>query len=333
MSLSSTALTPRPTPMPMPGSATPDSSSTEGMDPRLLEALRAAQKPKSPDWTAEGPEAIHPGITEFPEALRADLMKLSRFPRTKDIIEDIYSEGSFRIVFDDSVKSASWTTHERCIRINPNQSKGKILQSLLFEMANALQDQGFIHLGNLARSNSISKENYVRAVERYEFDSGRLEAILVEEMQKYGAFSDYTLSCRNSFTADFPTYYFAQQLWDHSQDYIAQYERFNPAGSRQAYRGTLPKRLSRRSHRRMTDLMNQLWYYRHGDASQHEGARRVLRGALRGLPRKVGSNAVGSYSFCASSLRPLLSREELKDLNATGPQVGKILRHIGRRLS
>jgi hypothetical protein len=124
-------------------------------------------------------------ISHSPE-LGAPLKLLNRLEEGKQLIQLSEKEGSIHIktaYLGTHASNAAWLPEERTIYINisTKRSEGSLLRSIVFELHNAISNKQFIEVDQLAYIHHISKEGYIEAIERIEYQNAVQTSHLLEK--------------------------------------------------------------------------------------------------------------------------------------------------------
>lgn len=114
--------------------------------------------------------------TNYPRGMEYALSQLNRYPEANAFLKSVEREGpiTFRWqAFGQNAARALWYGGTREIYLNASYSwtEGAKISSLLFEMHNAKIQGELSRLDQLAITGQISKADYVRSVEKIEYDN------------------------------------------------------------------------------------------------------------------------------------------------------------------
>lgn len=118
---------------------------------------------------------------------------LIQFPETKALLTSLEKKGPLHLAWVPMGKhhcGAFWSEEERLIGLNSLKTwrNGERLFSLLFEMHNALTSDAMAQFDLLAKQNKISKEDYVTAIEKIEYDNTWNAVALIKRGVQAGYF-------------------------------------------------------------------------------------------------------------------------------------------------
>lgn len=185
---------------------------------------------------------------------------LIQLPEAKAVVDKALENGPIRI--ESSGRRSGgfegmWDSGRRAIVVSPtaNRTVGQRVNTLMMEFHNAKSDREFDRLFAMARSNRLSKDKYVEEVERVEHINAVNSSKLLAAGIKRGV---YPADAAWNVFADFDSHYQMQQICDHSLWIAREYDRINPRGRNQPYRGTIPD-LHRLSGREKSTLCHYLY--------------------------------------------------------------------------
>jgi hypothetical protein len=155
--------------------------------------------------------SIHPFINEA-------LTKIRQCEEIKPLLERVNQEGGFTIqpLEEQRPFLAYWDGDQRKILISlpHHASINTVISSIVFELHNAYTDRRLIQLANLAREGQISREVYIRKVERMEFKNWNHAYIILERGVQSGIFPPG--STLPNYFDDFKEYLVIQKNAGHS---------------------------------------------------------------------------------------------------------------------
>ncbi|MEX1013390.1 MAG: hypothetical protein WD595_00680 [Waddliaceae bacterium] len=196
---------------------------------------------------------IHP-------SLKGLVAKLREFPDSNRIIENALQQGSITvdIAYKGMPFEAMWEGELRKISIdgNSNNTEGRILCHILFEMMNAVSEPKYKELYQMAEQGRIDCDSYVEIIERIEHNNMIQTANIIEKGITAGVFPS---SARWSFIYDFATHYKIQQLVGHSILIAKEYQDITGQAP-SCYQGTV-KNLKNMSKTEKTSLAGSLHSY------------------------------------------------------------------------
>lgn len=144
------------------------------------------------------------------------------------MVAKIQAEGAIRIVVSNEQLAkqfgAFWDPAKRRIAINIpyHRSEGEIIGSILFELHNAATNAKLIELHLRALRKQISKQAYVNAIEKLEYENSKSASAVAESGIRKGI---YPLSARLRTHSSFPEYIRSQRLSGHSAQIAVHFER------------------------------------------------------------------------------------------------------------
>lgn len=151
--------------------------------------------------------------------LRKYLTKIQKLPEARQLISNVEREGSIRIKLNNHHLSetfgAFWDMYNRtiCISDSSKNSEGDVIGSIIFELHNALANSKIEYYDNLATRRRISRENYVQAIERIEYENSKKAAAIVDKGIQLGIFP---ASARLNTYRNFEEHYYYQKKGGHS---------------------------------------------------------------------------------------------------------------------
>lgn len=152
--------------------------------------------------------------------LRKYMDKIEQLPEAKELLNRIQKEGKIFVKFDSGDYlsqrfGAFWDPDSRTIFVaysNP-VSAGDVIGSIIFELHNALMNSHLERLHSLAVMRKINKENYVRGIEKIEYENSLKAATLAEKGIKEGLFP---ANARLPTYKNFEEHYRMQKIGGHS---------------------------------------------------------------------------------------------------------------------
>lgn len=180
-------------------------------------------------------------FAHVPASLNQPVQILLRCPPVRELLAKIEKEGPIGLSFSplgENAANAMWRDDIRQIIINSSKRRGipQFIRSILFEMHNAASRSHLYQVDLKARKAEITKEDYVRAIEKLEHQN----ALQTKELINWGIKEGYfpPESAWNILT-DFEDHYKVQQLSGHSQFIATVYDSLNSRGKAQTFRGTI----------------------------------------------------------------------------------------------
>lgn len=166
--------------------------------------------------------------------LQSYVKQIQKLPEGKQLIEAILKEGPLH--FSDKNPQlteqfgAMWDRQYRTIYVNTasQQSQGRILGTILFELHNARSNSRYDELDFRANTGRISKMDYVESMERVEYENSIATAALADKGIKLGYFpKEARLPIYNSFQE----HYLYQRIGGHSGWLARAYDEISPKKS------------------------------------------------------------------------------------------------------
>ncbi len=174
---------------------------------------------------------------------------LRRLPESNEVIEQALRQGSISVEVSKGRMpfKAMWLNGPRKIVLERGASRqpGSLLSHLLFELMNALSEDQFLELCDLALDGQIDCDSYVEAVERIEYRNMIRADAIIEKGLSLGIFPP---APKWEIIDDFATHYKIQQLAGHSPLIAREYQEMRGRRHFSPYRGTVQnlKQMSRR---------------------------------------------------------------------------------------
>lgn len=169
---------------------------------------------------------------------------IHQLPEARRLIAKVQQDGPVHIAPATGMEThqfeACWEANSRTIFLNTKrgQSEGVTINSILFELHNALATSRLEMLTNQAANGQIDKEMYVEQIERTEHNNALRTSQLLEKGIAMGIFPE---SARWPVPQHFEDHYHLQQIHGHSQLIAMQYDEMSPHGKgQQNYHGTIP---------------------------------------------------------------------------------------------
>lgn len=180
---------------------------------------------------------------------------ICKLPEAVKVIERANAAGmlSVRISCEETASFLGmWFGKTRTIYIHAkNNTLAGSIQTLIFELHNAIADPQFAQLWKQAREGTIDKDSFIEKAERIEFNNLKLAQALLEKGISRKVFPK---ECRLKFIPNFELYYYYQQLTGHSDWFSTQYDRCCPPHMRTPFKGTC-RDLTKLSHEDREDLI------------------------------------------------------------------------------
>jgi hypothetical protein len=183
--------------------------------------------------TPVAPPALNPPVEPrpvlSPERIHARALSC---PDVRALYDEACREGEWIILFEAPISGPRAQTlfDLRTILIDPNLSENEALSSLIFELTNATKAKVSLKLNELARHNRISREEYVRQIERAEH-AGALthHAIVSKAVKELGWHPDVDRYA--GVNPDFEAYWPRIANSEHAERYRLQWDSLQPAAA------------------------------------------------------------------------------------------------------
>jgi hypothetical protein len=125
--------------------------------------------------------------------LAGPIKLLYQLEETKQLLDRVEACGMITIKsahLGSNFSNAAWFPDERtiCVNFSNKRSPGSVMRSLVFELHNALNQNYFDHLDQLAMQGRISKEKYIESVEQMEYTHAQKSRDILEKGVKKGLF-------------------------------------------------------------------------------------------------------------------------------------------------
>lgn len=171
--------------------------------------------------------AAPPSPVSCAPQLQKCFSKLMQLPEINALVSQIQSEGAIRIVTSNEALAkqfgAFWDPDKRRIAINVpfHRSEGEIIGSILFELHNAAVNKKLVGLHLQAVRKQISKQAYVDAVERLEYNNSLSASAIAESGIRKGIFPS---SARLPIYDSFSEHLHVQRISGHSAQIAAHFD-------------------------------------------------------------------------------------------------------------
>lgn len=177
----------------------------------------------------------------YPEELAEAIQALELRPEMDEISTLFNGKKKITILYmpmEGEELEAFWDGGARQIRVNSNNDPalGRLIGTILFEFHNAKNNHKLVYITQQAIDGKITKEQYVRSVEELEFNNARQT---YEILEKGIADGHFPKSAHWPLYNNFEDHYRVQQLMAHSDWLANYYNRLNPAGAGQKFKGTI----------------------------------------------------------------------------------------------
>jgi hypothetical protein len=177
--------------------------------------------------------AYLPNVYCTPQLLPS-LITIQKLPEARELIANIQKEGPLQLRLGNMAVAeqfgACWDPSNRIIFVNPAPNRS-VIGSILFELQNAFITSKLDQLDHLASQGKISRDSYVEAVERLEYQNSLNAASLARkgiQMKLYP---------RDALMPTYPTFeehYRLQKIGGHSAWIANTYNNIAPKGNAQA---------------------------------------------------------------------------------------------------
>ncbi len=180
-------------------------------------------------------------FSSVPSNLYQAVAAVESLPEAAKLIDEVQKEGPISIeaqYFTDSDFEALWDSENRIIYINisRNETLGKEISSILFELHNAKTNKKLVGFFKQAQTGLIDKDSYVESVERLEYHNALSTSQLIEKGITRSLFPEDT---RWDIFSSFEDHYKIQQIYGHSQWIADRFDSLCPAPRRISYHGTI----------------------------------------------------------------------------------------------
>lgn len=180
-------------------------------------------------------------FSSFPASLYKAAAAIESLPEAEKLIDAVQKDGPIGIeaqYFRESDFEAIWDSENRIIYVNlsKNETLGKEISSILFELHNARTNQKLLRLFQEARTGLIDIDSFVESVERLEHQNALSTSKMIEEGIARAIFPE---EARWDLFTSFDDHYKIQQLYGHSQWIAERFDSLCPCHRRKAYRGTV----------------------------------------------------------------------------------------------
>jgi hypothetical protein len=159
-----------------------------------------------------------------PSSMQQAVSALERFPETKIVLDSFKNERGISLnwsPYGQDASNAFWFGTKRAIVLNSSKEwdEGKKISSILLEMHNAKTNLQMYQLDQLVRKKKITRNDYVRSIEKIEHDNAVKTRTLLERGIQQGYFPS---------TATYPVYlnfedHFRLQIDVGHSDFIAKH--------------------------------------------------------------------------------------------------------------
>lgn len=186
-----------------------------------------------PNDTARSQQIEEPSVKQAVLAIRS-------IPDGARLLKEVEQEGRITIELREIESfdfGAMWDANSRHVIVNAKRcrNQGTLISSLLFELHNAKTSQFLEAEANKVINGRLTKEQYVKNVERMEHDNAMATIKILEEGMANGAFPK---TAKWTIIRDFEDHYKLQQVTGHSLWIANNYDLMSPLPL-QAYCGTI----------------------------------------------------------------------------------------------
>ncbi|MEM1283114.1 MAG: hypothetical protein AAGG81_06125, partial [Chlamydiota bacterium] len=180
-------------------------------------------------------------FSSFSSSLYRAVAAIESLPEATKLIDEVQKEGAIAIeaqYFHDSEFEALWDSENRIIYVNisRNNTLGKKISSILFELHNAKTNKNLVTIFKQAQSGLIDKDSYVESIERLEHSNALSTSQLIEKGIATSLFPEDT---RWDIFSNFEDHYKVQQIYGHSQWIADRFDSLCPPPRRKPYKGTI----------------------------------------------------------------------------------------------
>lgn len=181
------------------------------------------------------------GSVYYSNELKPSIEKIYALPESSELLQKVEQQGPLIIIYESCPGYpyfAHWNGQERTITINSDKhpSEGQIIQSVIFELNNALDAHELSVFYSQAENGALDKEAFVEGIERMEHRHTLDTAALLKKGIDQKIFPENALW---PSIVEFRTYYQIQQLTGHSQWLAERYDQVAPANAVRPFRGTV----------------------------------------------------------------------------------------------
>ncbi|NGX59302.1 MAG: hypothetical protein KR126chlam3_00450 [Chlamydiae bacterium] len=137
-------------------------------------------------------------------------------PQVNDLLSKILEDGPLYIRSNHHFTKkfeGYWSGNDRTIYVTKIHSKAVQINTILFEMHNAINDSELEHLDCLAYYGKINRADYIRAVEYWEYKNAKATAAILNEGIEAAIFPE---ECYWYLSDDFEEHFHYQQSAGHS---------------------------------------------------------------------------------------------------------------------
>lgn len=116
---------------------------------------------------------------------------LQQMPEVNALIDKIEKDGPFSIEMNRGMSKkfeGYWSPDYRTVCVTPNHSLAGNITTILFEMHNAANQSTLDYYDNLAYNREISRKDYIRAIEHWEYENALATAKILNKGIEMGLF-------------------------------------------------------------------------------------------------------------------------------------------------
>lgn len=177
----------------------------------------------------------------YPSSLKTAVEKIYSLQEARHLINLANKEGQIRLAIVNPNKCAFqglWEASTRTIYVNISKQKnlGLIIQTILFELHNALGNSYFDQLWKSVKNGTLAKSAFIEKAERFEYNNLIKTETVIEKGVKLKIFPPET---HLQIIPDFKLHFFYQQLTGHSDWFSKEFDKSFPCSKQKAFRGSL----------------------------------------------------------------------------------------------
>lgn len=181
-------------------------------------------------------------LENYSKELANPIQALEKLPEARELIDEVQKQGPIQVVYLDmpgQELEGFWNAALRQIEVNRSaqQSQGRLIGTILFELHNAQTSQKLIQITDLAKRNLITKDEFVSSVEKMEHGNALHASHLLEKGIKLGY---YPKDSSWPIFYQFEDHYKLQQVLEHSKWLANHYDQLNKQAPKQEMKGTIP---------------------------------------------------------------------------------------------
>ena len=160
------------------------------------------------------------------------LATIQKVPQARTLISNVLKEGPIRITINTHLPKefgAYWEGNQRIIVVNYNNPESELIDSIIFELHNALANTQLNHFDYLASSGQMTRNQYIESIERLEYSNAHLSKKIMERGVQMGVFPK---NARLQLCATFEEHFRIQKKYGHSEWIGKNYDDLVPRGNR-----------------------------------------------------------------------------------------------------